>query len=142
MANLQRLRYNPTSFVRFMLTQTVAKILGVYDSYKYEYFAESEHYQVLSRQLKNNWGTLDLDTIMEMLRSIYRNDLRNYNLNLRFLFAKNILPDRCYNVDNYQWVVCPETGKFLISFAKGETRAHDNTIHSFNMVDLFNESPP
>jgi len=142
MAKLQRSRYNPISLLGFILNSDVKRLLGKYDSYKYRYFPETQHYKILSRQLKKNWGDLDLDSTIEILRSIYRKDIRAYIFNLPFLLAKMIYKNRLYNVDNYQWVVCPETGEFLIAFCQGETRSQENEIHNFNMNDLWDATPP
>jgi hypothetical protein len=136
MANLQREKYNPNNFLKWLLTP-ITKLLGNYDDYKYEYFIQSRHYQLLSKELNNNWGNHDLNSIMNLLRSVYRGD-QDFFMKL----LKKVMPNRSYTADLYQWVVCPETNEFVISFADGTTSAHENNVHNFNMVDLWNASPP
>jgi hypothetical protein len=50
-----------------------------------------------------------------------------------FIFATNT---------TFQWVACPETGDFAVSFSSGMTNAHENDVHYFNLFDLMESEPP
>jgi len=136
MAELQRVRYKSTRFFVWLI-QPIKIKLGIYDPYKYEYYKQIKHYQLLSKELTNNWGNLDLNLSMELLRSVYRGDN-----DIIFKILKIIMPHRAYTNDNYQWVVCPVRNELVISFAQGETSAHENEVHYFKLDELWNATQP
>ena len=39
----------------------------------------------------------------------------------------------------YQWVLCPETGEFVLSFATRDKNAFENPVHYFNFYKLLEE---
>ena len=43
---------------------------------------------------------------------------------------------------HHQWVVCPETGDIIVSFADGEQQAQYNNLHYFNVYELIEAEPP
>ena len=42
----------------------------------------------------------------------------------------------------HQWVACPETGDFVVSFAGGDKKAYENPVHYFNFYELLEAEPP
>jgi hypothetical protein len=93
------------------------------------------HYKVLSEEIENHLGNLDLNVSMSILRDCYSG-----KTNLRWNFFQNIFG--WYREVTWQWVICPETGDFVISFADADNSAHENTIHYFNFNDLVSSTPP
>jgi len=135
MASLQRKVYKPRSVIHWFFNSKIAKLFGFYDSFKYEYFPEFMHYKVISEEIENHLGNLDLNVSMSILRDCYSG-----KTNLRWNFFQNILG--WYRSVAWQWVICPETGDFVISFADANKSAHENTVHYFNFDDLVSSTPP
>jgi hypothetical protein len=90
------------------------------------------HYKALSNDIENYYGTLDLHGLMNLLREECRG---NTDLFMKYVSIRGFFQPL------YQWVCCPETGEFLISFAENDTYAYYNEIHEFNMFDLMNSEP-
>jgi len=90
------------------------------------------HYRALSLQIEKYYGTLDVNTTMAALREEYTGE-SDFWMSLALLFAYWCL---------YQWVVCPETGDMVISFASSDTRACYEPVHYFNIFDLMDAEPP
>ena len=69
-----------------------------------------------------------------MLRTIYcgKKDI------LWYLIQKSSLA----YTSMHQWVACPEKGDILLSFAVGETSAHECPVQYFNMYKLLEAKPP
>ena len=135
MASLQRKIYEPRSFLHWFFYSKITKLFGFYDSFKYEYFPEFMHYKVLSDEIENHLGNLDLNVSMSILRDCYSG-----KTNFKWNFFQNILG--WYRSVTWQWAICPETGDMVISFADANKSAHINTVHYFNFNNLVNSTPP
>jgi predicted choloylglycine hydrolase len=129
MSATQRARYHPG---RFPLVSFVFK-LNTMSGISLSAAAPYMHYIALSKGIEEQWGKLDLNTTMTMLRDVYtgKTDARFFILQI---FQWYQTP--------YQWVICPQTGDFLVSFASHTTNAYDSEVHLFNMYDLFYADPP
>lgn len=97
------------------------------------YFGGWTFYRVISEAVEDRKDSLDLEGTMQMIRDVYsgKTDL---------LFA--IIQKIGFVHSVHQWVSCPKTGDFLISFAEGDTFAFKKPIHSFNLFSLLDEEPP
>ena len=75
-------------------------------------------------------GKMELNQTMNLLQNIYqgKTDIR---FKILQLYASYQSP--------YQWVICPETGDFVLSFATREKNAFNNKIHYYNLYDLIDE---
>lgn len=135
LASLQRKIYEPRSALHWFFYSKIAKIFGFYDSFKYEYYPEFMHYKVLSEEIQDHLGYLDLNVSMAILRDCYSG-----KTNFKWNFLQNIFG--WYRSVTWQWVICPETGDFAISFADANKSAHENTIHYFNFNNLMSSTPP
>lgn len=91
------------------------------------------HYKALSNDIEKYYGSLDLHGLMTLLREEY---IGNTDFFMKYVSIRG------YFQPLYQWVCCPETGEFLISFAENDTFAYYNEIHEFNMFDLMNAESP
>jgi hypothetical protein len=130
-AAVQRTHYYPWSFIRYFIFGYLARILGFYKFENYYFYPQWMRYKGLSIGIEEIWGTMDLNTTMSMLRSVYRGEtLDVMDFKKQFIFATNTA---------YQWVACPETGDIVISFSSGETNAHENPVHYFNLFDLLEQ---
>lgn len=109
--------HDPSGFKGFILY-----ILG-----QNRYFGSWTFYRVISEAVEDRAGNLDLEGTMNMIRDVYRG-----KTDILFWF----LQKRGFVHSVHQWVACPETGDFLISFAKGNNYAFNNPVHSFNLFDL------
>jgi hypothetical protein len=118
-----RFRYNPGGLLGFLLY-----FFG--ESYM---FVGWTHYKALSNEIEKRYGTLDLNGTMSLLRDEY---VGNTDIFMKLIRSEGFL--NCL----YQWVCCPETGDFLISFARDDTLACYNQVYYFNMFELFESNPP
>ena len=86
------------------------------------------HFRELSEQIERYYGTFDVNSTMKALREEYtgKSSFLMY-FNTRILGIWQCL---------YQWVVCPETGEMVISFASSDTRACYEPIYYFNIFNL------
>jgi hypothetical protein len=91
------------------------------------------HYAALSKGIEEQWGKLDLQTTMTLLRDVYcgKTDARFFILQALHRYSTP-----------YQWVLCPETGDFLLSFASHDMNAFESTVHLLNLFELLNANPP
>jgi hypothetical protein len=91
-------------------------------------------YKALSKEIERQWGKLDLNGTMAMLRKVYLGKTRS-------LFSLMI---KLYGVNPslFQWVACPKTGDMLVSFASVDKRAIENPVHYFNIYELLEAEPP
>jgi len=122
-AETQREKYNPRGLFglyRFIFKNDV-------------YFFEWQHYKTLSKGIKSNHGTLDLDNTIDMVRDVYSG-----KGNIIFRYFQN----RGGKEPMHQWVANPKTGDFLVSFASVGKCAHEAPVHSFNFYDLLLSEPP
>jgi hypothetical protein len=134
LAATQRYEYNPLSFPRWVMWK-----LGIID--KDTYFVEYYHYKALSEGMQKQWGTLDLNSAMSILRDVY-----TYNTDVMWWKIVDKIFDVVYRLDIFfalhQWVACPETGDLLISFANHDEKACACPVHYFNMFELLEAEPP
>jgi hypothetical protein len=91
------------------------------------------HYIAISKGIESEWGNLDLNKTMKVLRNIYCG-----KTDIRFFFMQFF---GAYSTP-YQWVSCPETGDFVLSFADRNKSAFENPIKYFNFYELLNTIPP
>jgi hypothetical protein len=127
MARTQRDRYNPGGLIGFI------KLLRRTDVY----YAVWRSYKVCSEGIEKNWGSLDLNSTMTMLRSCYRGDT-DVLLRLIVYLANGTSFNRAFNM----WVADPESGDMVVCFATKENIAFNNPVHFFNFSELLNTPPP
>jgi hypothetical protein len=100
---------------------------------KNPYFNTWSQYRALSEEIEHQWGTLDLNGTMSLLRDVYLG-----KTDVLFLIMQIMGSYLAF----HQWVACPETGDFVISFADDVNAATKNAVHYFNLFDLLEEEPP
>jgi len=92
------------------------------------------HYRALSNQIEKYYGALDVNSTMAALREEYTGKTDFWMLVVTTIGAYQCL---C------QWVMCPETGEMVISFASSDARACYEPVHYFNFFELMAaEEPP
>ncbi len=91
------------------------------------------HYHALSNQIEKYYGTLDVNSTMAALREEYTGKTDFWMLLVTTIGAYQCL---C------QWVMCPETGEIVISFASSTRRACYEPVHYFNFYELLEAGPP
>ena len=128
-AATQRDQYNPR-FFPFLSTLFDKKLLS-WSSVPS--FVPWLHYKSLSKGLEKHWGKLDLNNTMSMFRDVYKG-----KTNIVFFLIQKL---EMYTT-LHQWVACPETGDFVISFASCDKNAFDNPIHYFNLFELLTSEKP
>ena len=105
-----------------------------YDPYKYWYYPQWMRYKALSNGIEDILGSIDLESSISMLRLVYRGETLNVmRFKIPFIFATNT---------TFQWVACPETGDFAVSFSNGLKNAHETDVHYFNLYELMESEPP
>jgi hypothetical protein len=129
-ARTQRLLYDPTGFLGFLLLLLHKWVLS-------PYYAVYHLYDSVSKQLVMTNGTLELNTTMAALQNGYRspNDLI---LRLIEILGRGTGMAEAWN----QWTACPSTGAMVVSFADGTTMAYKTPVHYVNFYELLHESPP
>jgi len=95
------------------------------------FFSLWRKYKAMSEEIEKNWGTIDLDSGVSLMRKVYTGKTDIFMFFLVHCNKQSIL------CDFQQWGVCPETGDFLISFADAKRFSHETDLHSFNIYDLF-----
>jgi len=118
----KRYRYDPSGIYGLILTLTSKSYM----------FVGWSHYRALSHDIEAAYGDLDLHGLMTLLREEYKGNTDVFMKIIRWSGFFHCL---------YQWVCCPETGDFLISFARDDNLACYNQIYKFNMFDLFGSDP-
>lgn len=120
MASTQRTRYHPGGLIGFLKLFTGGT-----------FFALWRKYTSMSKEIQKNWGDIDLNSSISLLRRVYtgKTDL--------FMFIFICLNKRGILSDFHQWSACLETGDFVISFADAESYAHETQLHYFNINELF-----
>ena len=119
MASTQRTFYNPSGIKGF---------LGLFSG---EFFFPLwRKYKSMSNEIEKNWGEIDLNSSIYLLREVYTGKTDFLMFIFLFLGKNTILSDF------HQWSVCPETGEFIISFADAERYSHESELHYFNIYDL------
>jgi hypothetical protein len=129
MSATQRNVYNPNLFPLVSCLFKTNKMSGTSLSAAGPYM----HYVALSKGIEAQWGKLDLQTTMTVLRDVYTG-----KTDARFFILQTL---HRYSTP-YQWVLCPDTGDFLISFASHDRNAFESTVHLFNLFKLLNANPP
>jgi hypothetical protein len=129
MAASQRAWYNPNIF------PLLSVLLGINPMGNTSISAASSwiHYEALSTGIKHTWGAMNLTNAMGLLRQVYLG-----KTDVRFFMMQKAKA----RTTIYQFVSCPQTGDFLVSFATAKKSAYQNNVHAFNLFDLLNESPP
>lgn len=131
LAATQRKFYNPSIFpllTMILKLNPLAYVSGLPASIPWM------HYKALSKELEKNWGSLEVNNSINMLRDIYLG-----KTDLRFYIVKRVTGGY---VALHQWVACPETGDIAMCFATIENDAYENPIHYFNLFDLLEATPP
>jgi hypothetical protein len=125
---LNRIRYNPSGFISYLWT------LPKLPPYTLMWVLWT-HYRAFSNIIEARYGSFDLNSTMTALRDHY-NGKTDFWMKYSMLF--NYWSPMC------QYIVCPETGEFVISIASMDTCAHEYSIpiHYFNLDDLLDSSPP
>lgn len=118
-----RLRYDPSGLRGFLEALTGKSFM----------FVDWTHYRALSEQIEKYYGTLDLNSTMMALREEYTGK-SDFLMNLALALG-------AYQT-MAQFVVCPETGGMLISFASKDEKACYNPVHYFNLYELLEAEPP
>lgn len=97
------------------------------------YFTVWSKYKALSKEFEKQWGTLDLNSTMSILREVYLG-----KTDLLFFVTQKLSSYKAM----HQWVACPKTDDMVISFAdaKNET-ACENLVHYFKMSELLEAEP-
>ncbi|MEF8848147.1 MAG: C45 family peptidase [Candidatus Thermoplasmatota archaeon] len=95
------------------------------------YFALWRKYRSMSKEIEKNWGDINVERGISLLRKVYTG--RTDFLLFMFLF----LGEESILRDFQQWAVCPDTGEFVFSFADSEKFSHDSELHYFNIYDFF-----
>ncbi len=128
-ASTQRKQYNPSIFplLNFLLKRNQMSGTSVTAS------ATWMHYVAISKGVESEWGNLNLDKTMDVLRNIYfgKTDIRFFIMQILGVYSTP-----------YQWVMCPETGDFVLSFANRDKNAFENPVNYFNFYELLKSTPP
>lgn len=126
-AETQRDRFNPSGLISFIkLVKRTDVFYAVWRSYK-----------VCSEGIKKNWGLLDLNRTMTMLRNCYSGKT-DILLRLIVYLAEGTSFNRAWNM----WVADPESGDMVVCFATKDNIAFSNPVHYFNFYNLLNATPP
>jgi len=127
-AETQRKKYDPSIFPLFTMLFKKNQMSGTSISAAGPWL----HYKAISNGIESEWGKLDLNKTMEVLRNIYhgKTDVRYLILHL---LGGGKTP--------YQLVSCPETGEFVVSFATRDKNAYENPTHYFNLFELLEPYP-
>ena len=88
------------------------------------YFRQYVH---LSKAIEKNWGNLDLNSSMNMIRNVYR-----YRVDPIHLLKRIIVRLGAWD----QWVVCPETGDILVAFAQNGKSAFNSPVIHINLFEV------
>lgn len=123
-ASTQRDKYNIggiMGFIRFILGKNM-------------FFTIWRMYRSSTRQIKKNWGEIDLDTSMNMTRTIY-----NMKTDLFMYLYSNIL--KGFSIPWNQWAYNHETGDIAVSFADKHNSSCENPVHNFKFDELMNLEP-
>ena len=125
LASYQRNPYNPKSIVH---------LLKLKDG-KPKWFFTWLHYKSLSKGIEKFLGNIDLNTTMEIIRSVY-----SLHYDRIWTFYNILFIDPLKTA--WQFATCPKTGDFLISYANVEKTAWKCPVNYFNFFSLLNSTPP
>jgi len=128
MAKTQRKIYNPNIFPLISILLKTNQMSGTVVTASGTWL----HYMAISKGIQSEIGNLDLNKTMNVLRDIYlgKTDIRFKILQILGSYSTP-----------YQWVMCPETGEFVLSFADRNNNAFQNPINYFNFYQLLNSTP-
>ncbi len=126
LAATQRSRYNPGGVIGFLQLFSGSPFFPIWRKYK-----------SMSEEIQKNWGDIDLNSSISLLRKVYsgKTDV------LLHIFQR-LYGGRGILCDFHQWSVCPEKGDFVISFADAESYSHETQLHYFSIYDLLEAEPP
>jgi hypothetical protein len=125
LASTQRNDYDPSG------------IKGFISIFKGEpFFPLWRKYKSMSEEIENNWGNINLDSGMTLMRKVYtgKTDV--------FMFVFVRFNKQSILCDFQQWGICPKSGEFVISFSDANSFSHETQLHYFNIYELFNSEPP
>jgi len=123
----QRERYNPACVMSFIeLVKRTDIFYAVWRSYK-----------GISDDIEENWGLLNLDTSMDLIRQGYAGET-DILLKIIVILAEGTSFNRAWNM----WVADPLSGDILVCFAEENRIAYENAVHHFNLFELLFEEPP
>lgn len=122
LAVYQRNHYDPRGIAGFL-----RMMLGIDGS-----FAAWTQYNAISKEIENQYGSLDAETALILLQDVY---LGKTNMAFRMLLAENTQTGR-------QWTASPKTGDIYIRFSDHGEDAYLNPMHNFNLYDLLARDPP
>lgn len=100
---------------------------------KNPYFLMWSQYKALSKEIEEQWGKLNLNSTMEMLRDVYLG-----KTDFLFFIMQKLGSFKPF----HQWVASPESGDIVVSFASRDKPACENPVHYFNLYALLKEKPP
>ncbi len=126
LASTQREKYDPSGLISFL------KLVKRTDVF----FAVWRSYKVVSEGIERNYGKMDLNGTMKMIRACYSGKT-DFLLHLIVKLAEGTSFNRAWNM----WVAEPETGDFVVCFAQGKNIAFDNPVHYFNFYTLLYATP-
>jgi len=120
MASTQRVRYNPSG------------VLSLISLLKGDiFFPLWRKYRSMSIEIEKNWGNIDLNSSISILRKVYSGKTDFFMFIFLLLMKDTIL------ADFHQWSVCTQTGEFVFSYADDKRNAHENNLYYFNLNDFF-----
>ena len=120
MASTQRDYYSPSGLLGFL---RLFKGDG--------FFLLWRKYKSMSLEIEKNWGKINLNSSISLLREVYTGKT---DIFLLIFIRTNTNSIFC---DFHQWTVCPESGEFVISFADSINHSHKTKLHYFNINELF-----
>jgi hypothetical protein len=123
MAALQREHYDISGL------RSVLRLLMGQDSY----FGIWKHYVALSKGIESIWGTMDVNTTIEMCCGVYQGKTD-------FIFSFMMKMDWYMPIQH--WAACPKTGDMVLCLASEDKIASYNQIHYFNLFELLEAEPP
>lgn len=137
-AATQRDRYNPGGIIGF-LKATFSLIKKLLNQDNHEIFSSDLifpiwiSYKIISKEIEKQWGTLDLDNTLSILRNV-----NNGKTSILLAIMAKIGKENGFLASWNQWVACPETGDMSVSFANADKCASKNPVHHFNLFELLN----
>jgi len=126
-AATQRDHYNPSGFINFIKLALRTDV----------FFAVWRSYKVVSEGIKNNFGSMNLNSTMTMIRNCYSGKT-DFLLRLIVTLAEGTSFNRAWNM----WVACPDLGDLTVCFASRDSIAFNNPVHYFNFYELLNATQP
>ena len=88
------------------------------------YFIVWSQYKAISNEIVEQWGELDMNSTMSLLRDVYLGKTD---------FVFNVMQKIGVYISAHQWVACPASGNMAIAFADDDALAPSNPINYFNL---------